>query len=191
MEPWNDETIKISNNVRINSLNLSEYQRRNYFYYKSISNYFDILIIITSSLVGLFSVGATPYLKQGTISLVSCSASMLITILSSIKLYLNINDNLQSESDMARKFYVLSLEINKIINLPDEKRGINSSDFLNSKYNMYIKLYEESNLLKRRYKKDQLAKMDESLLLSDNNSNSSSSYNETHNNIIVNDNDSS
>ena len=33
--------------------------------------------------------------------------------------------------------------IYKIINLPDEKRGINSSDFLNSKYNQYIKLYEE------------------------------------------------
>ena len=44
--------------------------------------------------------------------------------------------------------------------------------------------------LKEDTKKDQLAKMDESLLLSDNNSNSSSSYNETHNNIIVNDNDS-
>jgi hypothetical protein len=51
---------------------------------------------------------------------------------------------------------------------------------------MYIKLYEESNLFKRRYKKHQLAKMDESLLLNDNNSHSSSSYN----NIIVSDNDS-
>jgi hypothetical protein len=54
---------------------------------------------------------------------------------------------------MARKFYVLSLEMYKIINLLDEKRGVNSDDFLNSKYNQYIKLYEESNLLKRRYKK--------------------------------------
>ena len=187
MEPWNDETIKILNNVRINSLNLSEYHRRSYFYYKSISNYFDLPIIITSSLAGSFSVGATHYLEQRTISLVTCSASMLITILSSIKLYLNINDNLQSESDMARKFYVLSLEIYTIINLPDETRGINSIDFLNSKYILYIKLYEESNLLKRRYKKDKLGKMDESQILSDNNSNSSSSYN---NNIIVSDTDS-
>ena len=144
MEPWNDEIIKILNNVRINSLNLSEYHRRNYFYFKNISNYFDIPIIITSSLSGSFSVGA---------SLISCAASMFITILSSIKLYLNISDNLQSESDMARKFYVLSLEIYKIVNLPEEKRGINSSEFLNSKYNQYIKLYEESNLLKRRFKK--------------------------------------
>jgi len=187
MEPWNDETIKILNNVRINSLNLSEYHRRNYFSYKYLSNWFDLPVICISTIAGSFSVGAIPYLDQGYISLISCSASMLITILSSIKLYLNINDNLQSESDMARKFYVLSLEIYKIINLPDEKRGINASDFLNSKYNQYIKLYEESNLLKRRYKKDQLAKMDESLLLSDTNSNASSSYN---NNIIVSDTDS-
>ena len=187
METWNDEIIIILNSVRVNSLNLSEYHRRNYFSYKYLTNWFDVPIIITSTIAGSFSVGASPYLDQGYISLISCSASMFITILSSIKLYLNISDNLQNESDMARKFYVLSLEIYKIINLPDKKRGINSSDFLNSKYNMYIKLYEESNLLKRRYKKDQLAKMDESLLLSDTNSNTSSSYNETHNNIIDND----
>ena len=140
METWNDEIIKILNNVRVNSLNLSEYHRRNFFYYKNLSNYFDIPIIIISCISGSFSVGASPYMEQGLISVVSCSASMFITILSSIKLYLNISDNLQSESDMARKFYVLSLEIYKIINLPDEKRGINSSDFLNSKYNQYIKL---------------------------------------------------
>ena len=133
METWNDEIIKILNNVRVNSLNLSEYHRRNFFYYKNLSNYFDIPIIIISCISGSFSVGASPYLNQGYISLISCSASMFITILSSIKLYLNISDNLQSESDMARKFYVLSLEIYKIINLPDEKRGIHASDFLNSK----------------------------------------------------------
>ena len=32
MEPWNDETIKILNNVRINSLNLSDpYNNFNFF----------------------------------------------------------------------------------------------------------------------------------------------------------------
>jgi len=124
METWNDEIIKILNNVRVNSLNLSEYHRRNYFSYRELSKWFDVPIIITSTLAGSFSVGASPYLDQGLISVVSCSASMFITILSSIKLYLNISDNLQSESDMARKFYVLSLEIYKIINLPDEKEEL-------------------------------------------------------------------
>ena len=126
--------------------------------------------------------GASPYIKQGTISVISCSASMMITILSSVKLYLNISDNLQSESEMARKFYVLSLEIYKIINLPDEKKGIQPTEFLNAKYNQYIKLYEESNLLKKRYKKDKLANLDESLLLND-----SSSISDNSSNILLND----
>ena len=126
--------------------------------------------------------GASPYINQGTISIISCSASMMITILSSVKLYLNISDNLQSESEMARKFYVLSLEIYKIINLPDEKKGIQPTEFLNAKYNQYIKLYEESNLLKKRYKKDKLANLDESLLLND-----SSSISDNSSNILLND----
>ena len=105
METWNDEIIKILNNNRVNSLNMSEYHRRNFFYFKNLSNYFDIPVIITSCLSGSFSVGASPYLDQGYISLILCISSMFITILGSIKLYLNINDNLQSESDMARKFY--------------------------------------------------------------------------------------
>ena len=182
MEIWNEEIIKILNNVRINSLNLSEYHRRNYFQYKNLSNWFDLPIVFISTIAGSFSVGASPYIKQGTISVISCSASMMITILSSVKLYLNISDNLQSESEMARKFYVLSLEIYKIINLPDEKKGIQPTEFLNAKYNQYIKLYEESNLLKKRYKKDKLANMDESLLLND-----SSSISDNSSNILLND----
>ena len=67
METWNDEIIKILNNVRVNSLNLSEYHRRNFFYYKNLSNYFDIPIIIISCISGSFSVGASPYLNQGYI----------------------------------------------------------------------------------------------------------------------------
>ena len=88
METWNDEIIKILNNVRINSLNLSEYHRRNFFYYKNLSNYFDIPIIIISCISGSFSVGASPYLNQGYISLISCSASMFITIYNQSQIWL-------------------------------------------------------------------------------------------------------
>jgi len=35
---------------------------------------------------------------------------------------------------------------------------------LNSKYSQYIKLYEESNLLKKQYKKDTLTKIDKNLI---------------------------
>jgi len=171
IESWNSNIIEILENVRVNSINLSEYHRRNYFYYKSLSNYFDIPIIIISVFSGSFSVGADPYLKQNNISLINCLASMTITILGSIKLYLNISSNLENESNMAREFYVLSVEIFKTISLPTNQRNFNGIEFLNSKYNHYIKLYEESNLLKVKYKKDTLTKIDKSLIAEFNNNN--------------------
>ena len=161
---WNSNIIEILEGVRTNAVNLSEYHRRSYFYYKNLSNYFDIPIIITSTIAGSFSVGADPYLEQRNISLISCLSSMVITILGSIKLYLNISQNLENESNMSREFYVLSVEIFKQISLPTEQRNTNGIEFLNSKYSQYIKLYEESNLLKKQYKKDTLTKIDKKLI---------------------------
>lgn len=161
---WNNNIIEILENVRVNCVNLSEYHRRTYFYYKSLSNYFDIPIIVISCLAGSWSVGATTYLEQSHISLVSCISSMIITILGSIKLYLNIMTNLENEGNMTREFYTLSIEIYKMITLPVNQRSLNGIEFLNCKYSNYIKLYEESNLLKQRYKKDRLVQIDPKLI---------------------------
>ena len=68
MESWNDEIIKILNNVRVNALMLSEYHRKNYFSYRELSKWFDVPIIITSTLAGSFSVGASPYLLRSRIN---------------------------------------------------------------------------------------------------------------------------
>ena len=59
---------------------------------------------------------------------------------------------------------MLSVEIFKQISLPTEQRNTNGIEFLNSKYSQYIKLYEESNLLKKQYKKDTLTKIDKNLI---------------------------
>ena len=102
MNNWNSNIIEILEGVRTNAVNLSEYHRRTYFYYTNLSNWFDVPIIVTSTIAGSFSVGADPYLEQRNISLISCLSSMVITILGSIKLYLNISQNLENESNMSR-----------------------------------------------------------------------------------------
>ena len=164
MNNWNSNIIEILEGVRTNAVNLSEYHRRTYFYYKNLSNWFDVPIIVISTIAGSFSVGADPYLEQRNISLIRCLSSMVITILGSVKLYLNISQNLENESNMSREFYVISVEIFKQISLPTEQRNTNGIEFLNSKYSQYIKLYEESNLLKKQYKKDTLTKIDKHLI---------------------------
>ena len=56
-DDWSKEVISILEKVRINSINLSEYHRMRYYYYKGFSKYFDIPVLVLSTLSGSFSVG--------------------------------------------------------------------------------------------------------------------------------------
>ena len=84
--------------------------------------------------------------------------SMLITIMTSIKLYLSITNNLNREIELSRDFYILAIDIFKHLNLTNNRP--NANDYLNDCYSNYIKLTEKSNLL-NKLKGDELIKLDD------------------------------
>ena len=81
---------------------------------------------------------------------------MLVTVLTSIKLYLHLDDNLKNELEMSKHFHSLALKLYKILNLPRNQRGTDGLYFLNNKYGDYIKLVEQSALLRKYIIKDSL-----------------------------------
>ena len=87
---WSDEVEQLLEKIRINSVVLSERHRSNFYEYKSLSKWFDLPIIVISVLSSSFSVGSQSYIEQDIISTITCSISMTVTILSSIKIYLNL-----------------------------------------------------------------------------------------------------
>ena len=128
---WNDHVCGILRDVRINSIYLSEYHRNRFYKFKSFSKYFDLPVLVISALSSSFAVGAQPYLTQGHISLVSCFTGVIVTVITSIKLYLNINDSMNSELAMSKAFYSLSIDINKVLSLSPEDRGTDGIQYLN------------------------------------------------------------
>tara|TARA_R100001163_G_C5052400_1_gene189059 strand:- start:1137 stop:1745 length:609 start_codon:yes stop_codon:yes gene_type:complete len=174
---WSDTEYKILENVRINSVNLSEYHRKRYYHFKSYAKYFDLPILFLSSFSASFLMGANTYLEQDTINLIGCGFNTCITLISSVKLYLNINENMKLENDMSKEFYSLAIDIYKTLSLNPEERGESGLSYLHKKYNTYSKLVESSNLLKSRFKTDQLIVIPPNLLMvgSDTESSGSSS----------------
>ena len=69
---------------------------------------------------------------------------------------------------MSKAFHSLALDIFKMLNLKVEQRGESGVDYLNKKYNTYVKLIENSALLRRNLKKDFLLEIDASLISDDN-----------------------
>jgi hypothetical protein len=149
---WNIEMINILNKIRLNSITLSNKHRMIALQYQSMSKYFDIPIIVLSTVSS--SLGSLEYMPTDDKGSITLFISMFITILTSVKLYLNITSNLNNEISLSRDFYILSVDIYKNLNLQEKDRP-NGKQFLNDCYNQYIKLTEQSNLF-NKIKKDEL-----------------------------------
>jgi hypothetical protein len=157
---WNQEVEDILERLRVNSVSLSEYHRRNFYDYKSYAKYFRIPIIIMSIInstaaVGLVNVGVEQVIVNG----ICCLIGMLISIISAVELYLNIEKAMDSEMQQSKDFYTLAIDIFRMLKLKREDRGENGKEFMNKKYALYTKLRETADLMRKKVKHDTLAKV--------------------------------
>lgn len=137
--------------IRINSVRLCDRHTRNHLYYKGVSIYFEIPTIILSVFAGSFSVGSNEFMPQQTISVTTCIISMIITILTSIKLYMKITESATAEQELAVAYKLLALEIFKHLSLEDIDR-----EFIHKSYTKYLNLIENSSIISPLNKKDEL-----------------------------------
>jgi len=154
---WNEETILLLEKLRRNSIYLSEYHRNRFYHFKSFSKYFDLPVLILSSIGASASIGLQPYLPQPTISVISCIVGLIVSIITSIKLYLNISDVMTNELKMSKDFYSLAIEVYRVLSMNPRDRTMGAVEYMNSSYSHYTKLMESSNLLKKKFLKDELA----------------------------------
>jgi len=179
---WSNDIESLLEEIRQNSINLSNSHKNSYFFYKKTAKYFRLPTIILSSINGVAAVGLTAYLDQQHISGLVCLLSVLIGIINSIELFLKVNDNMEIEREMSKEFYTLSIDIYKILQLERGNRQVSGLNYLEKKYNTYQKLYEQSNLIQGQLN-DKLAQLPKKIKknifikkkLSDSSSSSSSS----------------
>jgi len=160
--------------IRLNCIQLTNRHIKNHLYYRRAIAYFEIPTIVLSVFSGSFLVGSDPFISQEFISVITCSISMMITILTSVKLYMKITENSSQEQELAVSFNSLALDIFKTLSLPNEDRGIDALVYLNKVYNKYVNLVENSTILNQINKKDNLLVIDPKLLNLDDGSSLSS-----------------
>lgn len=153
---WNSETKNILEKIRLNSIKLSNKHRATALSYQHISKYFDIPIIILSTISS--SLGSNKFVPDDNKDSINLFISMFVTIATSVKLYLNITSNLNQEISLSREYYVLSIDIYKNLNLPLDIRP-DPIQYLNECYSQYVKLIEQSTL-NNKIKKDELLKVE-------------------------------
>ena len=149
---WSPDIEKILNNIRINSTIMSKAHKKRYIYLKSLLQYFRIPIILISSIASVSSVGLQPYVAQPSISVITCILSLVCGIIGSLELYLAIQTQMENELITSKDYYLLSINIYKVLSLVPDNRSTDGKTFLDESYSTYVKLIENSNIIYKKIK---------------------------------------
>jgi len=148
---WTGDIEQILNDLRVNSVYLSNFHKKRYFYYKKVATCFKLPTILVSAAASVVSVGLTNYISQEHISAITCLMSLFVGILNSTELYLRIQDNLEIELTTSKAYYALSIDLHKILNLNQINREGEPRLVLNEFYKRYEDLIQQGNLLSASY----------------------------------------
>ena len=156
MNDWTQDMEIVLENIRVNSVLLSKEHKKRYFVLKQTLQYFRLPVIIISGINSIVSIGFQPYLAQSVISMITCLLALICSIIGSIELYLAIQKSMEIELVVSKDYYLLSIDIYKTLSLNSEHRPIPAKEYLEKKYNEFVKLMEKSNLITKKLE-DKLA----------------------------------
>jgi len=164
---WTTDNEELLEKLRINCVNLSEYHRKRYYYFKGYSKYFRIPILILSSVNATTAVGLQTFIAQKWISLTNCFLGMVIGTITAVELYMNITANMDVELNQSKEYYTMAVDIYKMLHVPREQRGEDGNTYLNKKYSYYTKLKEGEILMHKRLKVDTITKIPDFIRMKD------------------------
>ena len=147
---WTPDIENILENIRCNCVTMSSKHKNRYLYLKGVLRYFRIPIIILSGLNSVMSVGLQPYLEQGIISAATSLISLTCGIIGSIELFLAIQTQMENELLKSKEYYLLGIDIYKVLCLERANRHLDGIAFLDEKFAIYEKLIESSNVINQK-----------------------------------------
>ena len=158
---WGREIEELLNQIRKNSNILEDYHKQKYFTVKKISVYYKLPIIVLSSVNGLIALSLNQYINQNLVSGINAGISFIISTLSSIALYLKVEQRMEVELELSQKYHKLSINIFKILSLRADSRGCDGDIFLQSCFSEYLQLFEQSSLIDIEFKDELKQKVDD------------------------------
>ena len=141
---WYLDMESILEKIRKNSVILSHHHKKYYIYLKERLKYFRIPVIVLSSINTVLSISLDKYTQYA--SIVICGINLIVTIISSIELFLNIQKQIENNLILQSGFYTLSINIYKILQLNRTNRTVKGIDFLNECFDEYNRLFHLSTL---------------------------------------------
>lgn len=159
-ESWSEDIERVLRNMLNNCNDLQRKHKSVYLYYQGMLKYFQLPLIILSSVNSVLAVSLASYISQGKTSLVNCVFSLVCACVSSVQMFLKVEDKMKTELQAYYNYKLLALKISSTLKLQATHREINGSAFLNECMTSY-KNYLESAMVLPGIIPDEIVILDE------------------------------
>ena len=164
MPNFSKDIEEILEKIRLNCGILHEYNRKRFIEYNQQIKWYRIPVLILSSTASVWSVSGTTFLQQSQVSLINMMMGLFAGLITSIELFVKLDEKMKNAEDLGHKYYSLSIDIYRTLLLDDMNRTQEGKEYLNEAFGQYLKLNENGFLLDKRIK-DQLLVLPEKLKL--------------------------
>jgi hypothetical protein len=141
---WGLDIEMILEKIRVNAVVLAHHHKKYYNHLKEKLKYFKIPVIILGSINTVLSISLENYTIWS--SVIICGLNLLITVISSVEMFLGIQKSSETNYILQRDFYLLSVDIFKTLQLGRENRNVKGIDYLNTTFDEYNRLFQLSSL---------------------------------------------
>ena len=149
---WNLNHENYLNKLQLQCSEEYHYFNRNFLFYFETSKYYSIPILILSAVNSIISMALVSFVKQEYVSIISSSVSLTVGIISSIQMFLKINENMTNSLVASIKFHKLSVKICKELSIKRQDRKTDGNTFLNECYGEYIDAIDRVGAYQRKIK---------------------------------------
>ena len=143
-EQWDESQEDVLQRIATNSAMMSDHHKLKYLQLISSLRYFRIPTIAVSSINSVCALGLSAWVDQNVVSLVTCLLSLLVSIISSIELFLNVQKHSDLELMSYRVFYLLSLKISTMLKLERSLRPTDGQTFFQQCVSEYENAFQQA-----------------------------------------------
>ena len=127
-----------------------EHHNKDYMYYKSLAQWFNIPILITSAVNALTAVALNSFVAQEYVSIINAILSAATGTVGSIQLYMKINEKMTSALRASILMKRLALKISRELAIEFEHRSTEGKTFINDCFSEFNTALENGNPMERK-----------------------------------------
>lgn len=152
MPEWTHREEVYLKKLHLQCLNMYSYYNKLHLSQMDVSKRFNIPIMVLSAINSLLALTLAAFIDQAFVSIINAIISAGVGILSSILLFLKVNEKITLSQSLSMKMNILALKISKELGLDKDHRTLDGTLFLNECFQEYLVIIDKSFPLDRKVK---------------------------------------